>query len=130
MALNDPLANVMSQIHNSERKGISECLIRPKSNLILAILKIMKENGYIGDFSIATETRGGIIKVNLLGNINKCGVVKPRFSFNSRNIGMFEKRYLPAKGFGLFIVSTSKGVMTHREALEKKTGGKLVAFCY
>ena len=50
-------------------------------------------------------------------------MVKPRFSFTKDNYEMFEKRYLPAKGFGLFIVSTSKGIMTHKEALEKKLKG-------
>ena len=42
----------------------------------------------------------------------------------------FEKRYLPAKGFGLIIVSTSKGLMTHVDAEEKNIGGKMIAYCY
>ena len=42
----------------------------------------------------------------------------------------FEKRYLPAKGFGIIIVSTPKGLMIHKEAISKVTGGKLIAYCY
>ena len=130
MTLNDPLANVMSHILNSESKGKKECLISPSSKMVLRILSILKENQYIGDFEKVSSLRGGVIKINLIGNINKCGVIKPRFSFTRDNYEMFEKRYLPAKGFGLFIVTTSKGIMSHKEALEKNVGGKFLVYCY
>ncbi len=130
MASNDSLANVMSHMLNCEKKGIRECLVRPVSKLIVNVLIILRDNHYIGDFEVTNKSRGGLIKMNLIGNINKCGVVKPRFSFTLNNYEMFEKRYLPAKGFGLFIVTTSKGVMAHKEALDKKIGGKFLAYCY
>lgn len=130
MSLNDPLANVLSNILNNDIKGKSECIVRPVSKVVLSVLEILKDHKYIGDFEIVNNNRGGLIKVNLLGNINKCGVVKPRFSFTKKNYEIFEKRYLSAKDFGLFIVSTSKGVMTHKEALSKGIGGKLLAYCY
>ncbi|MBI2148096.1 30S ribosomal protein S8 [Candidatus Woesearchaeota archaeon] len=130
MSLNDPLANCLSHIFNSEKKGKSDCLIRPISKILLAVLDIMKDNKYIGDYSVVDKNGGGVIKVNLIGNINGCGVVKPRFSITKDNYEMFEKRYLPAKGFGLFIVTTSSGVVEYKKALEKGIGGKLVAYCY
>lgn len=130
MSLNDPLANVLSHMYNSEIMGKSECIVTPISKLTLSMLEILKNSRYIGDYTVVTESRGGMIKINLLGNINKCSVVKPRFSFTKKNIESFEKRYLPAKGFGLFIVTTSKGVMTHKEAMSKNLGGKLLAYCY
>ena len=128
--MNDILANILSQLQNSDLKGKKECLVKPVSKLVLTTLNILKENSYIGDFEIVDKSRGGLIRVNLIGNINKCGVVKPRFSFTKENYEMFEKRYLPAKDFGFFIVATSKGVMTHKEALNKKIGGRLLAYCY
>ena len=130
MSLNDPLANCLSHIINCDKKGKSECFVRPSSKLLLSILEIMKDNKYIGDYEIVDISMGGVIKINLLGNVNNCGVVKPRFSITKKNFEMFEKRYLPAKGFGLFIVTTSSGVMEHKKALEKNIGGKLVAYCY
>ncbi len=130
MSLNDSLSNALSHILNCERKGKKECEVRPVSKMLVAVLKIMKENNYVGDYETVSPARGGTIKINLLGNINGCGVVKPRFSFSKENSEMFEKRFLPAKGFGLFVVTTSKGVMTHKEALGKGIGGKLVAYCY
>ncbi|MBS3175145.1 30S ribosomal protein S8 [Candidatus Woesearchaeota archaeon] len=130
MVMNDTLAGVLSHINNCEIKGKRECLVKPVSNLIIKVLNILKDNRYIGDFEIVTKARGGEIKINLIGNINKCGVVKPRFSFKVNNYELFEKRYLPAKGFGILLVSTPKGVLIHREALDKKIGGKLLAYCY
>ncbi len=130
MTLNDPLANCLSHILNCEKKGKSECLVGPESKILLSILEILKDNHYIGDYESVSKERGGLIKINLIGNINGCGVVKPRFSFTRNNYERFERRYLPANGFGLFIVTTSSGVMHYKKALEKGIGGKLVAYCY
>lgn len=130
MSLNDPLANVLSHILNCEKKGKVSCEVSPNSKIIRSVLGVMKDNKMIGDFEVVDERRGGVLKINLLGNINICGVVKPRFSITKSNYELFEKRYLPAKGFGFLIVTTSEGVMTHRQALEKNIGGKLLAYCY
>lgn len=130
MSLNDPIANALVHIINCERIGRKECLVKPISKLMIKILTIFNEKGYIGETKIITDKKGGIAKINLLGNINKCGVIKPRFSINKTNFEKFQKRYLPAKNFGIIVVSTSKGLMTLDEAKEKKTGGKLIAYCY
>ncbi|MBD3249689.1 30S ribosomal protein S8 [Candidatus Woesearchaeota archaeon] len=128
--LNDPLANALSKIRNSEKLGESSCIIRPISNIIKRILVIMNEKGYIGENSVTEEAKGGKININLLGKINKCGAIKPRFTVKDGQFEFFEKRYLPAKGFGILIVSTNQGIMTHEEAKEKKIGGILLAYCY
>ena len=128
--LNDPLADMMSLILNSESIGKSECLIKPVSKIIKEVLKVMKDNDYIGDFREAEDSRGNYIKLALLGNVNKCGVIKPRYSVKKNNFEKFERRYLPAKDLGILFVSTPKGIMTHYDAKSKKTGGRLLAFCY
>ena len=130
MSLNDPLANVLSHILNSEKKAKSECIITPVSKVVLKVLDLFKEKMYLGGYELVTEARGGSVKVNLLGSINKCGVVKPRFSVKFTEFEKFEKRYLPAKGFGFLVVSTPKGIMTHEDAIKQKVGGKLIAYCY
>ena len=128
--LNDPLANVMSLILNKELIGKSECLIKPVSKVIKEVLGVMKENGYVGDFKEVEDSKGNYIELNLLGSINKCGVIKPRYSVKSRDFEKFERRYLPAKDIGIIFVSTPKGIMTHYNAKSKKTGGRLLAYCY
>ena len=128
--LNDPLADAMSLILNCEGIGKLDCTIRPVSKVIRELLKVMKENSYIADFKEVEDSRGNYIQMMLNGNINKCGVIKPRYSVKSTDFEKFERRFLPAKDFGIIIVSTPKGIMTHYDAKSKKTGGKLLAYCY
>ena len=128
--LNDPLANFMSLILNSEAIGKSDCLIKPVSKTIKEMLKVMKENNYIGDFKEIEDSKGNYIKLALIGNINKCGVIKPRYSVKSNGFENFEKRYLPAKDVGILFVSTPRGIVTHYDAKAKKSGGRLLAYCY
>lgn len=128
--LNDPLANALSKIMHYDRDGKTECYVRPCSNLIKKVLSIMQDSGYIGSFEEMAAARGGIIKVHLIGNVNKCGVIKPRFAVKKANYRKFEKRYLPAEDFGIVIVSTSQGIMTQKLAQEKQIGGRLISYCY
>ena len=128
--LNDPLANVMSLILNKELIGKQDCLIKPVSKIIKELLKVMKENSYVGDFKEVQDSRGDYIKLTLIGNINKCGVIKPRYSIKNKEFEKFEKRYLPAKDTGILFVSTPRGIMTHYDAKTKKIGGRLLAYCY
>ncbi|MBI3026803.1 30S ribosomal protein S8 [Candidatus Woesearchaeota archaeon] len=128
--LNDPLANVMSLILNNQAVGTSECTIKPVSKVIKDILKVMKENDYVGDFKEIEDGKGNYIKLILTGNINKCGVIKPRYSVKNKEFEKFEKRYLPAKDLGILFVSTPNGIITHYNAKSKKIGGRLLAYCY
>lgn len=128
--LNDPLANMMSLILNNDAIGKSECLIKPVSKVIKKMLKLMKENGYVGDFKEIEDSRGSYIKLSLVGGINKCGVIKPRYSVKSNGFEKFEKRYLPAKDVGILFISTPRGIITHYDAKSNKIGGRLLAYCY
>lgn len=130
MSLNDPLSNVMSQINNYENTSRKEVALKNNSKIIREVLKIMKDNKYIGSFEEVKDDKMNKINLNLIGNINKCGVIKPRHKVKKNGFEKFEKRFLPAKDFGLLIITTSKGIMTHKEAQEKGLGGKLVAFVY
>ncbi len=128
--LNDPLANLFSMILNNELIGKAECTVKPISKLMKQMLKVMKDNNFVGDYKETEDSKGNYLKLNLLGNINKCGVIKPRYNVKNIDFEKFEKRFLPAKDVGILLVSTPKGVMTHTEAKSKKTGGKLLAYVY
>ena len=128
--LNDPIANALSKILNAEKVSKDSCVIKPISNTIKKILKIMQENKYIGNFEEINDGKGGYIKINLIGHINKCGAIKPKYPIKKDGFEKFEKRYLPAKNFGIILVSTNQGIMTHIEAKEKKIGGILLIYCY
>ena len=125
----DTLADVMITIKNAERVGKKEC-ITPASNLVKEVLKVMQKDKYIGIFEFIDDGRGGKFRVHLVGRINDCNVIKPRFSVKKNEIIQWEKRYLPAQGVGILILTTSKGIMDQREAIKKNTGGKLLGYVY
>ena len=107
-----------------------ECVVIPASSLASEVLRVLQKRKYIGEFEFIDDGVGGKLRVQLLGRINKCGVISPRFPVRSLKLVDWEHRYLPAVGVGTLIVSTSQGVMSHVEAEEKKIGGRLVGDVY
>lgn len=133
MVSTDPLANALSTIMNNEMRGNREALITPASKLIAMVLRVMQKYGYIGEFEHIDDGRWGKIKVQLLGRINKVGVIKPRISVTYRELREMPawlRKYLPSRDIGILIISTSQGVMSHREALGRRIGGILLAYVY
>ena len=129
MALNDQLADSLSKIDNAV-KSLSKKVVLKKSKFTLSILNVLKENRYIGSFEIQEDGRSGLIEVNLIGNINKCGVIKPRFPVKINELERFERRFLPAKDFGVLLISTNQGLLTQKQAKDVNIGGTLIAYCY
>lgn len=127
---NDPLANVLSHILNYERVGKKEIVTTDNSKVIKGVLQIMQNGGYIGGYEETEDSKGNILTISLIGAINKCGVIKPRFQIGTTEYERFEKRYLPSKDFGFLIISTNQGLLTHTEAKEKGIGGTLICYCY
>lgn len=126
----DTLADAMSLIKNAEKSGKMECFVTPSSKLIGRVLKVMQENNYIGNFEYIEDGRAGIFKIQLVGHINDCGVIKPRYSVKRYELEKFEARFLPAQDFGVLILTTTQGVLSHIDARNLKTGGKLLAYVY
>ena len=125
----DLLSDALSAIQNGDRVGGKEA-VSPVSNMVKDVMQVLQKHKYIGNFEMVDDGRGGRFRVSLLGAINRCGAIRPRFSIKKEEWEKWERRYLPAVGFGLLIVSTSKGVMTHDDAKKEGVGGKLLAFVY
>jgi len=126
----DTLANGLTTIMNNEIRNRRECVISPASRLLGRVLRVMQLNGYIGEFEFVDDGRSGKFKIQLLGRVNKCGAIKPRFPATSTGFEGWEKRFLPSKDIGLLVISTSQGVVSHKEAKKKNIGGRLLAFIY
>jgi small subunit ribosomal protein S15Ae len=86
--------------------------------------------GYIGEFEIVDDHRSGKIVVNLLGRVNKCGVISPRFDLAVNEYENWVMKLLPSRQFGFLVLTTSYGIMDHEEAKRKHTGGKILGFFY
>ncbi|MAG20295.1 30S ribosomal protein S8 [archaeon] len=130
MTLNSPLSDMLVHIMNCERIAKTECTIKPASKLIKEVLKLLNKEKYVGDFEVINQGTYEILKLNLLNNINKIGVIRPHFSVKKDGFEKFEKRFLPSKELGFLIVSTPKGLMTSIEAKQKGLGGRLLAYVY
>ena len=130
MTLMDPLSDALTNIRNNELQVNSTCTISPASKLIGHVLSVMKKENDISNFEYVDDNKAGKFEVELDGNINQCGVIKPRHAVKKDEYEKFEKRYLPAKNFGILIVTTPEGIMTHKEAKAKGIGGRLLAYMY
>lgn len=126
---NDPLADALSDINNSERSGKLECTV-PASKLVGRVLEVMQDHGYIGGFEFIDNGRSGRFDVKLVGHVNDCGVIKPRQSVKQTDLEQWESRYLPAQDFGTLILTTTEGVISHFDAREQGIGGRLLAYVY
>ncbi len=130
MTLLDPLADAMSSIYNSELVGKPEIIVAPASSLIERVLRVMQAKGYIGEFETIDDGKAGRIRIQLMGRTNRCGVIKPRFPVKRDGFEDYEKKFLPAYNYGILIVTTPQGVMTHDEAKKRGIGGRLLAYVY
>lgn len=126
----DPLNDAMVMIKNAEHAGKTEVRLKPASSLIGNVLRVMHESGYIKEFEPVPDQRGGSYRVALSGHINDCGVIKPRFSVRMMDLERMESRYLPAQDFGVLILTTTQGVVSHAKAKQMGVGGRLLAYVY
>lgn len=126
----DITSDLFSTLQNAELVGKRECIIKPFSKLSENILRVLQREGYIGEFEYIDDGRGGKFRVQLLGRITRSKSIRPRFPVKVSEIIDWAKKCLPARDVGIIIISTSKGVMTHRECLEKRIGGVLLGYVY
>ncbi len=124
------LADCLKSIHNAEKRGKRQVLIRPSSKVIVRFLEVMQKHGYIGEFEIVDDHRSGKIVVTLNGRLNKCGVISPRFDVKIGEVEKWINNLLPSRAFGHIVLTTSAGIMDHEEARRKHTGGKVLGFFY
>jgi len=130
LTMMDTLSNGLTAIMNNELRNKRDCVISPASKLLGRVLRVLQLNGYIGEFEFIDDGRAGKFKIQLLGRVNKCGAIKPRYSVGADGFENWEKTFLPARDVGIIVVSTPLGVFSHKEAKEKNVGGRLLAYVY
>jgi len=123
----DVVADALNMIRNSKRAGKEIVKIKRISNLLIEVLKIMKQKGAIKKYKIDGKSKSVEITT---GELAECKAIKPRLSVDKTQIEKYRRRYLPARNLGTMVISTNKGLMTHEEAQEESIGGSLVAYFY
>ena len=123
----DLVSDTLNNIMNAKGARKNAVVVKRHSKLLLNLLDIMKERGYIEGYKLNEAEKTLEIK---LGKLNRCNSIKPRFYVSTKTIEKYIRRYLPAKDFGILIISTDKGLITHDEAIEKNIGGSMVAYIF
>ncbi len=126
----DLLNDALVALRNADDRGKETVTLSPVSRLVGNVLSILRESGFILDFTYAENGRGGAYTVKLNRRINRCGVVRPRSAISAHGLERYESRFLPAQDLGLLIVTTSQGVMSQNRARELGIGGKVLAYVY
>jgi len=120
----DLISDAMNGLMNAKRAGKMKISV-PTSKFLIEVLEIMKKNNYLKDY----ENKEGKLIIEM-GEFNECKSIRPRSYVKKEEIERFVRRFLPARDFGIIIVSTSKGLMIHKEAQDKHLGGSLIAYVY
>ena len=129
MQITDPIADMLTRIRNANTAK-HETVDIPASNMKKAIAEILNNEGYIKGYQIIEDGKQGVIRVTLKYTGNKEKVISGIKRISKPGLRM----YAPAdelprvlKGLGIAIISTSKGIMTDREARKLHIGGEVLA---
>jgi len=123
--MNDTISDLVNRINNAKLAGNNQTIV-PFSNLKMAILSVLHEEGYVAGF----KKQSGQIEINLAGAKKMFSRIK-RISTPGRRIYSKAKNIpSPKGGFGEVIISTPKGVLSGRKARKIGAGGELVCEIY
>ena len=128
MGMTDPIADMLTRIRNAIMASYDTVDI-PSSKLKINLTKVLKSEGLIRNYKILSDGRQGIIRIFLKFDEDGESVIVglKRVSKSSRRVyTKSDKIPQVLNGFGINILSTSKGVMTDRQAKKMKVGGEIL----
>lgn len=132
MQITDPIADLLTRIRNANTSK-HETVDVPASNMKKAIVEILNNEGYIKGYQVIEDGKQGVIRITL-----KYGPKNEKVISGLKRVSKPGLRYyasadeLPRvlKGLGIAIISTSKGIMTDKEARAQHIGGEVLAFIW
>ncbi len=122
----DIVADGLNQIMNARRIQKRELIVKRYSKVLLNLLEMMTKKAYL-EFEVEEKAKSVNIKILKL---NECKAVKPRYYVGVAGIDKYLRRFLPSRRFGTLVISTSKGMMGHKEAIKENLGGSVIAYFY
>ena len=132
MSVTDPIADLLTRIRNANQMRYNEVVI-PSSNMKLEIVKILEREGFITSYKIEKNEVQDNIIVTLKYGKNKERVISGLKRISKPGLRVYAKaEEIPTvlNGLGIAIVSTSKGVMTGKEARKENLGGEVLAYIW
>ncbi len=128
----DTIADMLTRIRNANSMRYTEVKV-PASNLKLELARILKEEGFIKDYKVLDERSQGMILLTLKYGQNKERVITGLKRISKPGLRVYAKAEEVPKvlnGLGIAIISTSKGVMTDKEARKQNLGGEVLAYIW
>ena len=132
MSVTDPIADLLTRMRNTNQMRYNEVVV-PSSNLKLEIVKILKAEGYITDYKVEKGQVQDNIVITLKYGKNKERVISGLKRISKPGLRVYAKaEEIPTvlNGLGISIVSTSKGIMTGKEARKENLGGEVLAYVW
>lgn len=132
MTMTDPIADMLTRIRNANTVG-HETVEIPASKMKKAIAAILKEEGYITDFDVIEDDKQGMIKVTMKYGSNKERVISGIKKISKPGLKVYAKANEVPKvlgGLGIAIISTSKGIVSDKEARKLGVGGEVICYVW
>lgn len=132
MHITDPIADMLTRIRNAN-SAKHDTVDIPASKMKKAIAQILVDEGYIKSFKVIDDEKQGVIRVTLKYGEGKSQVITGLRRVSKPGLRIYsnvEDMPKVMKGLGLAIISTSKGIMTDREARKQNVGGEVLAFVW
>lgn len=132
MHITDPIADMLTRIRNAN-SAKHDTVDIPASNMKKAIAQILVDEGYIKGFKVEDDGKQGMIEIALKYGQNKTAAITGLRRVSKPGLRIYsgcEDMPKVMKGLGIAIVSTSKGVMTDKDARKANVGGEVLAFVW
>ena len=130
--MTDPIADMLTRIRNANQMRYKEVLV-PASKMKCEIARILKEEGFISDYKVKKNNIQDVVVLNLKYGDNKQRVITGLKRISKPGLRVYAKaEELPKvlNGLGIAIISTSKGVMSDKEARKQSLGGGVLAYIW
>ena len=132
MHITDPIADMLTRIRNAS-SAKHETVDVPASKMKKEIAEILLNEGYIKNYQVIDDATQGVIRIALKYGANKTKVISGIKRVSKPGLRIYaSKEELPKvlRGMGIAIISTSKGIMTDKEARRQNVGGEVLAFVW
>lgn len=132
MVMTDPIADMLTRIRNAN-SALHDKVEMPASKMKAAVLEILKEEGFVKNYELTEDSKQGTLKVTLKYGSNKEKVITGIKRISKPGLRVYAKKEeLPRVlgGLGIAIISTSKGVMSDKQARREGLGGEVIAYVW
>lgn len=132
MVVTDPIADMLTRIRNAQ-VARHDTVDIPASNIKKSIAQILLSEGYVKGYTVLDEGTQGLIRVQLKYGLNKAKVITGLKRISRPGLRVYARKDQVPKvlgGFGIAIMSTSRGVMTNKEAKNQNVGGEVLCYVW